>query len=64
MSSFKSNIWSLQGKFFNLLPVFGHVKATMPIKLLKEIEKDNFHYQMEQQIYSKEFLGFVADITT
>ena len=40
------------------------LKPFHPAKLLNEITNDNFKFQMEQQIYSKEFLNFVTDIIT
>lgn len=42
---------------------FSDVKPNWPAKYREEIERDNFHYYMEQQIYSKEFLSFVTEVT-
>jgi len=43
---------------------FDIIKPNYHTEIYNEITKDNLQYQMQQQIYSKEFLSFITDVTT
>jgi hypothetical protein len=52
-----------EGKLKVHIPYNG-IKAYLPPALDKSVKEDNFRFLLEQQVYSKEFLTFVAKITT